>query len=91
MAKPQKSRNSLEEAQSLVEGRYDVKSGSWKESTKADQKKGIAILSELAENGEMYAQSQLGRYHLMGTGVSRDDEAGVLWLKKAAEQGYDEA
>jgi len=86
-----KSKKPLEEARSLVEGRYDVKSCSWKDSTKAEQKKGIAILNDLADAGDSHSQCQLGRYYLMGNGVAQDDDAGILWLKKAAEQGFDEA
>ena len=44
---------------------------------------------KLAEQGDSFAQAQLGWMYLHGEGVTQDDEKAVFWTRKSAEQGYD--
>ena len=44
-----------------------------------------------AKLGEASAQAKVGIAYLEGSGVKRDDEEGVGWLRKSAAQGNDEA
>ena len=44
-----------------------------------------------AEQGEIYAQYNLGWMYGTGTGVPQDDDEAVKWFRKAAEQGHAEA
>ncbi len=54
-----------------------------------DPEKGISYMSDLAENGNMYAQTRLGCEYMKGENVQRDTEAAKEWFTKAAEQGDD--
>jgi TPR repeat protein len=51
---------------------------------------GIDDLRAAAEAGSAYAQSELGRYYMVGVpGVlSTDPTAGIAWFKKSAAQGF---
>jgi len=47
-------------------------------------------LLEKANNGDVKAQYQVGYLYSSGNqGVSFDEEKGVFWFKKAADQGYE--
>jgi hypothetical protein len=43
---------------------------------------------ERAENGDVVAQTDLGRCYLGGIGVERDEAAAAEWFSRAAESGY---
>lgn len=45
----------------------------------------------LSSNGVAFAQHALGLRYLTGDGVATNKEQGVLWLEKAAAQGYKDA
>jgi hypothetical protein len=45
----------------------------------------------LAEQGDSYAQYNLGLMYDYGEGVIEDDTQAVYWFRKAAEQGHAKA
>ena len=48
----------------------------------------IAAYRRAAQAGVMEAQFALAVLHLQGRGVPRDQERGLEWMRRAAEQGY---
>ncbi|MBS0351575.1 MAG: sel1 repeat family protein, partial [Proteobacteria bacterium] len=44
-----------------------------------------------AEQGEPWAQVNLGVCYECGRGVAKDERAAIIWYQKAAEQGNEEA
>lgn len=51
----------------------------------------IESLRKAAEEGDAYAQFNLGSCYYNGLGVTEDNEMGVKWIRKAAEQGNADA
>jgi len=47
----------------------------------------IPLLKKAAEQGDVYAQGNLGFMYANGLGVARDDKQAAIWYSKAAEQG----
>src|SRR5436190_11839444 len=47
----------------------------------------LAIFRPLAEKGNPRAQANLGAAYLQGVGVPKDPDEGYRWLRKAANQG----
>jgi len=47
----------------------------------------IAQLRALAEKGSMYAQFDMGRSLCNGLVIAKDQKQGLIWLKRAADQG----
>ena len=52
-----------------------------------DVKKAISHFKAAAENGNFYAEYQLGKIYYFGTGVRSDAEKGLEYLKAAADHG----
>ena len=48
----------------------------------------IAMLRELAESGDLDAQTELGERYQGGQGVQRDYAAAVGWYRRSAERGH---
>ncbi len=48
-------------------------------------KQWIPILTEKAEAGDPYAQSDLGHAYCFGEGVEKDNKKAVYWFQKAAD------
>jgi len=44
-----------------------------------------------AEQGDVYAQNNLGWMYQNGLGVEKDKQQARYWYQKAAEQGHEEA
>ena len=42
---------------------------------------------KLSEDGDVFAQNELGDMYLYGYGIKEDEEEGMKWLKKSAEAG----
>ena len=53
--------------------------------------KAVPGLSGSAQNGMPEAQLKLAYLLFNGFGVAKDEAQAVMWLKKAAEQGYQPA
>jgi TPR repeat protein len=47
--------------------------------------------TEAAEKGHASSQFRMGKRYLSGDGVTKDEEKGKLYLRKAAAQGYEAA
>ena len=56
-----------------------------------DYQKALRLWKPLAEQGNKFVQSILGKMHLNGWGVPQDYAKAVHWWTKAAKQGYAEA
>jgi TPR repeat protein len=82
--------STIEEATAMLEGRVGP-DGTWEEASQSDQKKGFLLLLPLAESGNQVAQLQIGKCYLEGIGTTRNEEAGIEWLEKPAQKGFDEA
>jgi TPR repeat protein len=54
---------------------------------RADYPAAFRELQPLAEQGNAFAQSRLGRIHLQGLGVARNPAEALKWLRKAVDQG----
>jgi tetratricopeptide (TPR) repeat protein len=48
----------------------------------------VADLVHAGNLGDAYAQDMLGRMYLLGTSVPADRDKALVWLQKAASQGY---
>ena len=56
-----------------------------------DKSLGMEVIRTVAEQGDVFAQSDLGSCLLEGRGIKQDIDEGVKWLKMAAENGSKEA
>ena len=54
---------------------------------KQDFKEAVRLFSIMAEEGDEYAQANLGLTYADGKGVKKDYEKAIYWFKKSAEQG----
>jgi TPR repeat protein len=52
-----------------------------------DEKEAVKWYTKAAEQGDAWAQSNLGFCYEKGTGVAKDEKEAVKWYTKAAEQG----
>ena len=59
----------------------------WATAERGDYETALQEFKPLAEQGNKWAQSQLGIMYLHGKGVPQDYAEAFKWLKKAAEQG----
>lgn len=53
-----------------------------------DHERAFRLSELLAYDGDREAQYALGFMYFHGIGVHRDQELGILWIKKAAEKGH---
>ncbi|KAF9158462.1 hypothetical protein DFQ26_007630 [Actinomortierella ambigua] len=51
----------------------------------------VELFRQGAEQGYAAAQNNLGRMYEVGCGVKKDRQQAMQWLRKAAEQGHDDA
>ena len=51
----------------------------------------FATVKQLAERGDVQAQTTLGSMYCSGDGAPKDEHLGFSWFQKAADQGYIEA
>ena len=58
---------------------------------KGDHKTAMRLWKPLAEQGDAYAQYNLGLMYANGKGVPEDDKEAVKWYRLAAEQGLADA
>ena len=52
-----------------------------------DPQRGLALITEAAENGFAEAQIELGRMHIKGRAVERNEERAYKWFCKAGPAG----
>ena len=60
----------------------------WDAYERKDYKEAFRLWLPLAEQGDAFAQSNLGVMYEIGSGVSQDDKEAVRWYRLSAEQGY---
>jgi hypothetical protein len=61
------------------------------EGVEADQKKASRHYLDAAEQGQLWAQLQIGERLIAGTGVAADRATGIDWLRRAADAGHEKA
>lgn len=54
----------------------------------AEYKQSFRKLMPAAVNGDPQAEYAVGYMYYYGLGVSQDEESGIFWMNKAADQGY---
>jgi hypothetical protein len=55
---------------------------------KGDYSTALQIFRPLAEQGNAFAQADLGLMYAQGQGVAQDDAQALVWLNKAADKGF---
>jgi len=56
-----------------------------------DDQRAVVLVRKAAEQGEAFAQFNLGVMYDKGQGVLKDDQQAAAWYRKAAEQGFADA
>jgi hypothetical protein len=74
-----------------IHGSVDGVYGVGKQYLKIDIQKAISMFELAAEQGNSYAEYQLGKIHCFGQGVPQDLEVGMEWLKVSASHGNEYA
>ena len=77
--------------ESAIRGSVDAVYGVGKQYLKTDIQKAISMFELAAEQGNSYAEYQLGKIYCFGQGVSQNLEVGMEWLKASASHGNEYA
>jgi len=77
--------------EAAVRGSVDAVCGVGKQYLKTDIQKAISMFELAAEQGNSYAEYQLGKIYCFGQGVPQNLEAGMEWLKASASHGNEYA
>ena len=73
--------------EAAIRGSVDAVYGTGKQYLKTDIQKAISMFELAAEQGNSYAEYQLGKIYCFGQGVPKDLEVGKEWLKASASRG----
>lgn len=74
-----------------IRGSVDAVYGIGKQYLKIDTQKAISMFELAAEQGNSYAEYQLGKIYCFGQGVPQNLEVGMEWLKASASHGNEHA
>ena len=74
-----------------IHGSVDAVYGVGKQYLKTDIQKAIAMFELAAEQGNSYAEYQLGKIYCSGQGVPQNLDVGIEWLKASASHGNEYA
>ena len=74
-----------------IRGSIDAVYGVGKQYLKIDIQKAISMFELAAEQGNSYAEYQLGKIYCFGQGVPQDLEVGMEWLKTSTSHGNEYA
>ncbi len=74
-----------------IRGSVDAVYGVGKQYLKTDIQTAISMFELAAEQGNSYAEYQLGKLYCFGHGVPQDLEVGMEWLKASASHGNEYA
>ena len=74
-----------------IRGSVDAVCGVGKQYLKTDIQKAISMFELAAEQGNSYAEYQLGKIYCFGQGVPQNLEVGMEWLKASASHGNEYA
>ena len=77
--------------EAAIRGSVDAIYGVGKQYLKTDIQKAISMFELAAEQGNSYAEYQLGKLYCFGQGVPQNLEAGMEWLKASASHGNEYA
>ena len=77
--------------ESAIHGSVDAVYGVGKQYLKTDIQKAISMFELAAEQGNSYAEYQLGKIYCFGQGVSQNLAVGMEWLKASASHGNEYA
>ena len=77
--------------EAAIRGSVDAVYGVGKQYLKTDIQKAISMFELAAEQGNAYAEYQLGKIYCFGQGVPQNLEAGMEWLKASATHGNEYA
>ena len=77
--------------ESAIHGSVDAVYGVGKQYLKTDIQKAISMFELAAEQGNSYAECQLGKIYCFGLGVPQNLEVGMEWLKASASHGNEYA
>ncbi len=73
--------------ETAIRGSVDAVYGVGKQYMKTDIQKAISMFELAAEQGNSYAEYQLGKIYCFGQGVPQDLETGMKWLRSSANHG----
>ena len=76
---------------SAIRSSVDAVYGVGKQYLKTDIQKAISMFELAAEQGNSYAEYQLGKIYSFGQGVPQNLEVGIEWLKESASHGNEYA
>ena len=77
--------------EAAIRGSVDAVYGVGKQYLKTDIQKAISMFELAAEQGNSYAEYQLGKIYCFGQGVSQNLEVGMEWLRASASHGNEYA
>ena len=77
--------------EAAIRGSVDAVYGVGKQYLKTDVQKAISMFELAAEQGNTYAEYQLGKLYCFGLGVPQNLEVGIEWLKASATHGNEYA
>ena len=77
--------------EAAIRGSVDAVYGIGKQNPKTDIQKAISMFELTAEQGNSYAEYQLGKLYCFGQGVPQNLEAGIEWLRASASHGNEYA
>ena len=77
--------------EAAIRGSVDAVYGVGKQYLKTDIQKAISMFELAAEQGNSYAEYQLGKRYCFGQGVPQNLEVGMEWLKASANHGNEYA
>ena len=77
--------------EAAIHGSVDAVYGVGKQYLKTDVQKAISMFGLAAEQGNSYAEYQLGKINCFGQGVPQNLEVGIEWLKASASHGNEYA
>ena len=77
--------------EAAIHGSVDAVYGVGKQYLKTDIQKAISMFELAAEQGNSYAEYQLGKIYCFGQGVPQNLEVGMEWLKASASHGNEYA
>ena len=77
--------------EAAIHGSVDAVYGVGKQYLKTDIQKAISMFKLAAEQGNSYAEYQLGKIYCFGQGVPQNLEVGMEWLKASASHGNEYA
>ena len=77
--------------EAAIRGSVDAVYGVGKQYLKTDVQKAISMFELAAEQGNSYAEYQLGKIYCFGQGVPQNLEMGMEWLRASASHGNEYA